>query len=146
MRQTKQARSAPKTGLIIYSSLKTSQYKQFIVRPGLQLAIHSIFISQIDLYCPPSEKKPQTKTTTKYRFDGNVLEIPVLSSRFGIKKPYLCVKEKAALHNMISIPQLVNLSSKRPKQIPAGGGVRHKMTKICSLTGSHLYFSFVPLS
>lgn len=50
VRQTKPANSAPKTDLIIYSSLKTSQYKQFIVRPGLQLPIQSIFNSQIDHY------------------------------------------------------------------------------------------------
>lgn len=37
-------------------------------------------------------------------------------------------------------------AQKRALANPHGGGVRRKMTKICSLTGSHLYFSSVPLS
>lgn len=46
----------------------------------------------------------------------------------------------------ISIPGPDGSKHKKASANPHGGGVRRKMTKICSLTGSHLYFSFVPLS
>lgn len=46
----------------------------------------------------------------------------------------------------ISIPDPDGSKDKKASANPHGGGVRRKMTKICSLTGSHLYFSFVPLS
>lgn len=46
----------------------------------------------------------------------------------------------------ISIPDPDGSKHKKASPNPHGGGVRQKMTKICSLTGSHLYFSFVPLS
>lgn len=51
-----------------------------------------------------------------------------------------------SVHTAISIPDPDGFKHKKASPNPHGGGVRRKMTKICSLTGSHLYFSFVPLS
>lgn len=53
---------------------------------------------------------------------------------------------EASAHEQLVFQILMVLNTKRASANPHGGGVRRKMTKICSLTGSHLYFSFVPLS
>lgn len=57
-----------------------------------------------------------------------------------------CLGIRGISTRAISIPDPDGSKHKKASANPHGGGVRRKMTKICSLTGSHLYFSFVPLS